>query len=52
MQLVAEEHWRMSGRESAAPDPAAALLDVFTDDETVPVFDADLDLPYMPTGRG
>jgi putative transposase len=30
-----------------APKPSAAQLDLFTDDETLPVFEADLDLPGL-----
>ncbi|MGA2372333.1 MAG: Mu transposase C-terminal domain-containing protein [Candidatus Korobacteraceae bacterium] len=32
----------------AAPDPIATWSDTFTDDETLPIFEADLDLPRVP----
>jgi hypothetical protein len=34
--------------EVGLPDPRAAQLDLFTDDEILPVFEADLDLPGLP----
>jgi putative transposase len=40
----------VSAKVIPAP-PAAAQLDAFTDDEVLPVFEANLDLPCVPTGE-
>ena len=34
----------------ASPAPPEARFDAFTDDEVLPVFEANLDLPHMPAG--
>ena len=38
----------MSPDRTPAPDLAPALPDAFNDDEILPVFEANLDLPHMP----
>jgi len=44
----AGESRQMPTGASAAPDPAPAQPDTFTDDEGLPVFEATLDLPRVP----
>ncbi len=34
----------------ASPAPPEARPDAFTEDEVLPVFEANLDLPHMPAG--
>ena len=48
----AGEGWRMSAEAILAPDPATGQPDTFTDDEVLPVFEANLDLPHEPAGAG
>ena len=38
----------MPAEGSPAPDARLSGPDAFTDDEILPVFEADLDLPHMP----
>ena len=42
------EAGRMPVEASPAPDPAPAQPDAFLDDEVLPVFEANLDLPRVP----
>ena len=48
--MPAETCQGMSAKTILAPNPAAATADVFVDDETLPIFEADLDLPQLTAG--
>jgi hypothetical protein len=43
---------QMPADANPAPIPPGARLDAFTDDEVLPVFEANLDLPHITAGAG